>query len=104
MRSSAILITLATAGLLVACGQKGPLYLPGPAPSAAQADGALAPGDDLTGRDDETGASRADNSRDDAPASQGAGTGVGAGSVAQDRFPDDARAADDRGTTRTPAE
>ena len=34
MRSSAILITLATAGLLAACGQKGPLYLPDPAQGA----------------------------------------------------------------------
>lgn len=31
MRSSNILIALATAGLLAACGQKGPLYLPDPA-------------------------------------------------------------------------
>lgn len=34
MRSPAILITLATAGLLVVCGQKGPLYLPEPAQGA----------------------------------------------------------------------
>lgn len=31
----AILITIVTAGLLAGCGQKGPLYLPTPAPGQA---------------------------------------------------------------------
>ncbi|MDO5055795.1 MAG: lipoprotein [Lautropia sp.] len=104
MRSSAILITLATAGLLAACGQKGPLYLPEPAPSTPHADGSFAPSDDIGKRDDEAGTSWADDSRDDAPASQGTDAEVGDGSPTQERSSNDTDAADERGTTRTPAE